>query len=159
LHRSGQITQKWVEGSPLAANIPAMAWRYLLAAVVLACGGIVTLPAGAVENAPATPIAPPAQATTICMSRGQQYKIGDYACLPGCHGRQRYARCDAIAEAASWTFISDVCPMADLAPPAPGAYSPAPVVTAMNEIPVQMATTPAGRTLPVQGPYCDDEFH
>ena len=98
-------------------------------------------------------------ATLICLSRGQQYKIGDYACLPGCHGRQRYARCDAVAETASWTFISDVCPMALRSSPTPGENSPVPVVTAMSEIPVQMAATPAAKEMQAQGPYCDEEFH
>jgi len=125
-----------------------MARRAILHAFLAAAAGFAAAPSFAADNA-----------TVICTSGGNQYKIGDYACLPGCHGRQRYARCDAVAEAASWTFISDVCPMALRSLPAPGENSPVPVVTAMTEIPVQMAATPAAKEVQAQGPYCDDEFH
>ena len=124
-----------------------MARRAILHAFLLFASGFASAPGFA------------ADATLICLSGGNQYKVGDYACIPGCHGRQRYARCDAVAETASWTFISDVCPMALRSLPAPGENSPVPVVTAMSEIPVQMAATPAAKEVQAQGPYCDDEFH
>jgi hypothetical protein len=74
-------------------------------------------------------------ATAICLNAGHQYQVGDYACLPGCHGRQRYARCDALGTNASWTYISEVCPIAVLSPPEPRGTSMRPVVTAMSPIP------------------------
>lgn len=74
-------------------------------------------------------------ATLTCFNGGNQYKIGDYACIPACRGRQRYARCDAIASKASWTFISDVCPVAAVSPAARGGVSFAPVESAMTPIP------------------------
>ena len=43
--------------------------------------------------------------------------------------------------------------------PTPGENSPVPVKTAMSEIPVQMAATPAAKEMQAQGPYCDEEFH
>jgi hypothetical protein len=75
----------------------------------------------------------------LCLNGGHQYKVGDYACIPGCHGRQRYARCDAIATQASWTFISDVCPVALLSPAVPADVSLAPVESAMTPIPFVLA--------------------
>ncbi|MCB1488744.1 MAG: hypothetical protein KDJ88_14975 [Bauldia sp.] len=68
------------------------------------------------------------------MSAGNQYQVGDYACIPACHGRQRFARCDSVADSATWTYISDVCPSALLTPKTPPA-SFAPVTTAMSPVP------------------------
>ena len=39
--------------------------------------------------------------------------------IAACHGKRRLARCDAIAEKASWTYISDACPSAMINPPWP----------------------------------------
>lgn len=82
--------------------------------------------------------APAAEATLVCMNAGRQYQVGDYACIPACHGRQRYARCDAVAENASWTYISDVCPVALLAPAQPRAASLAPVNSRMTPLPLNI---------------------
>jgi hypothetical protein len=76
-------------------------------------------------------------ATPICINAGHQYRVGDYACLPGCHGRQRYARCDVLGAATSWTYISDVCPIALLSPALPARASLS-VATAMSPIPYQV---------------------
>lgn len=81
-------------------------------------------------------------ATPLCINAGHQYQVGDYACLPGCHGRQRYARCDALGAAASWTYISEVCPIAMLEPATPvnatltvsAAMSPIPFKVTMSAI-------------------------
>jgi len=73
-------------------------------------------------------------ASPICLNAGHQYQVGDYACLPGCHGRQRYARCDALGVAASWTYISEVCPIASIAPELPDRATLT-VTTAMSPIP------------------------
>ena len=76
-------------------------------------------------------------ATPLCLNAGYQYQVGDYACLPGCHGRQRYARCDALGVAASWTYISEVCPIALISPAMP-ASATLTVATAMSPIPYQV---------------------
>ena len=84
-------------------------------------------------------------ATPLCINAGHQYQIGDYACLPGCHGRQRYARCDVLGASASWTYISEVCPIALISPPMPGGATLV-VATAMSPIPYRVtmsAITPA----------------
>jgi hypothetical protein len=80
-----------------------------------------------------------ADASLVCVNAGRHYKVGDYACLPACHGRQRYARCDAVAEHASWTYISDVCPIALLDPAQPQAASFAPADSVMTPIPLNIA--------------------
>lgn len=110
----------------MGAKIPLMAAFRILGAALLATGFLVGS-AGAQDT------------TLLCLNGGNQYKVGDYACIPGCHGRQRYARCDAIATEASWTFISDVCPVALLSPAAPVDVSLAPVQSAMTPIPFVLA--------------------
>lgn len=80
-----------------------------------------------------------ADVSLVCVNAGRQYKVGDYACLPACHGRQRYARCDAVAAHASWTYISDVCPMALLAPAQPQAASFAAADSLMTPLPLNIA--------------------
>jgi len=75
-------------------------------------------------------------ADLACLSEGHSYRIGEYACLPACHGKFRYARCDAVASAASWTFISDTCPSALLTPVLPARASLVPAVTAMTPRPL-----------------------
>ena len=79
-------------------------------------------------------------ATPTCINAGNRYQGGDYACLPACHGRQRYARCDALGGAATWTYVSEVCPMALLSqrPPEMATLS---VKTAMSPIPFAVAVS------------------
>lgn len=76
-------------------------------------------------------------ATPLCLNAGRQYQIGDYACLPGCHGRQRYARCDSLGASATWTYISDVCPIALMSPAMPDNATLS-VATAMSPIPYRV---------------------
>ncbi len=76
-------------------------------------------------------------ASPICLNAGYQYQVGDYACLPGCHGRQRYARCDVLGSATSWTYISEVCPIAMISPAMPRSATLT-VVTAMSPIPYEV---------------------
>lgn len=95
--------------------------RLLAVAAVLAAAGGQT-PSAAQE------------ASLFCLNAGNRYQVGDYACLPGCHGRQRYARCDAVAQNASWTYISDVCPIALFAPLPPADATAMPAATAMSPI-------------------------
>ena len=77
--------------------------------------------------APVTPLpdtAPnlstPENQTLSCLANGQAYTPGEVACVPGCHGRQRLARCDALAAKADWTTLSDSCPSARMTPLPPG---------------------------------------
>lgn len=81
-----------------------------LAALVLAMTGLASgaLPAVAQQSAPA------------CVSRGVAYRPGETVCIPACHGRQRLARCDMAGNVASWTTLSDSCPVASVRPE-PGA--------------------------------------
>jgi hypothetical protein len=102
-------------------------------------GQIFSIAAVMVASSAALPAAA-AEATAFCMNAGNRYQVGDYACLPGCHGRQRYARCDAIAQSASWTYISDVCPMALFTPDPPVGVTAAPVATAMSPIPYDITS-------------------
>ena len=76
------------------------------------------------------------EATLVCLSSGHSYQVGDFACIPACHGKLRYARCAMVKEKASWTFISDVCPSANLTPPEPTGVTLMPVATAMSPIPL-----------------------
>ncbi len=76
---------------------------------------------------PATPLpdsAPnlstPENQVLSCLANGQAYTPGEVACVPGCHGRQRLARCDALSTNADWTTISDSCPSALITPLPPG---------------------------------------
>ncbi len=79
-------------------------------------------------TAPSTPIpdstpnlsTPPSDQTLSCLANGQAYTPGEVACVPGCHGRQRLARCDAASTSADWTTISDACPSALMTPLPPG---------------------------------------
>lgn len=52
------------------------------------------------------------QTGLICTSGGVNYQVGDIACIPACHGRERLARCIVSNGAASWSTISESCPSA-----------------------------------------------
>lgn len=73
----------------------------------------------------------------VCVGAGNFYQVGDYACLPGCHGRQRYARCDTLGASAAWTYISEVCPIASISPELP-ADATLTVTTVMSPIPYRV---------------------
>ena len=78
-----------------------------------------------------------AEATPACQNSGRDYRVGEYACIPACHGQRRLARCDAAAQSASaaWTYVSDVCPSAMLVP-APWDATARPIQAAMTPIPL-----------------------
>ncbi len=76
-----------------------------------------------------------ADATAVCLNSGRQYKVGEFACIPACHGQRRLARCDKVAETASWTYVSDACPSA-LLPPGLLDASARPMPVAMTPIPL-----------------------
>ena len=69
--------------------------------------------------------------TALCTNSGNEYKVGEYACIAACHGARRLARCDAVAQTASWTYVSDACPSAML-PPSLMESCAKPIVTAMS---------------------------
>ena len=74
--------------------------------------------------------------TLACTNAGMQYKVGEFACIAACHQRRRLARCDAVAEKASWTYVEESCPTAMLNPPWPSDWSEIPVLTAMSPTPL-----------------------
>jgi hypothetical protein len=114
---------------------------------ILTAGILTALSAApaAAQDAPATPAppavtpAPPAPKSPVtCTSAGNTYQLGDYACLPACHGRRRLARCDAVGQAGSWTYVSNACPSAMINTPWPASWTQLPVATAMTPIPVSV---------------------
>jgi hypothetical protein len=105
-----------------------------LAAIALA-GALVGLPALGAETAPGMAVAPAPNAAVVCVNSGNQYRVGEYACIAACHGERRLARCDAMAEHASWTFVSNVCPSALLPRPLREATGK-PIAAAMTPIPL-----------------------
>ncbi|HMN87380.1 MAG TPA: hypothetical protein PKA74_15530 [Bauldia sp.] len=77
-----------------------------------------------------------AQTALVCINAGIQYKVGEFACIAACHGQRRLARCDVVAEQASWTTVSEVCPSAMIVPPWPTDWSEIPAVSATTPKPV-----------------------
>ncbi len=115
----------------MIALVLAMVTRHFLKAAVFSVAGFASLPALAAE---------------LCLNAGVQYKVGEYACIAACHGDRRLARCDALAQTASWTYISDACPSAMINQPWPSEWTEIPVVAAMTPIPLTVnlsAPTPA----------------
>jgi hypothetical protein len=51
-----------------------------------------------------------------CIANGQSYAPGEIACVPGCHGRQRLARCDMAGASVGWTTVANDCPTAAVTP-------------------------------------------
>ena len=100
-----------------------------------------TLAVSAAAMAPAA--AQDATPMPVCVGSGHQYQVGDYACLPGCHGRQRYARCDSLGASAAWTYISEVCPIASISPelPADATLTVTTVIAATSESAVAPAAS------------------
>lgn len=78
----------------------------------------------------------PAVTTAVCTNAGTQYKVGEYACIAACHGQRRLARCDAAAQSASWTYVSETCPSAMINPAWPSDWTETPAVSEMTPIPV-----------------------
>ncbi len=91
-----------------------------------------TLPAA--PAVPATPF-PPAASPSVCLSAGNTYHVGEYACIPACHGQRRLARCDTSGQLASWTYVSNACPSAMINTPWPSDWSALPVPTDMTPLP------------------------
>ena len=104
-------------------RLSVMGKRRLLQSAILVATSMVASPSFAQD------------ATFLCLNSGREYKIGEFACIPACHGQRRLARCDVVAEKASWTYVSDVCPSA-LLPPAPSDTNMRPVAVAMTPLPL-----------------------
>ncbi len=112
-----------------------MAKGWMLAAGILMA--LSAVPAAG-QDAPATPApsAPPSASPTVCTSAGNTYQVGDYACIPACHGQRRLARCDVAGQSASWTYVSNACPSAMINAPWPSDWSQIPAATDMTPLPV-----------------------
>ena len=113
-----------------------MAKRWMLAAGILTA--LSASPAAA-QDAPAPPTPTLACApglAAVCTSAGNTYSAGDYACIPACHGQRRLARCDAVGQSASWTYVSNACPSAMINAPWPSDWSELPAATDMTPLPV-----------------------
>ena len=74
----------------------------------------------------------------ICMNAGNQYAVGEFACIAACHERRRLARCDRTASSASWTYASEACPSAMINPPWPSDHTELAAVTVMSPIPLDV---------------------
>jgi hypothetical protein len=115
----------------------------LLTALVVSAGagGLVAQDTGEPQAtpipAPSPDLSTPENQQLSCLANGQAYTPGEIACVPGCHGSQRLARCEAIRSTADWTTISDNCPTARLTPLPPGnpAYPTVMVCTLMTHAP------------------------
>lgn len=79
--------------------------------------------------------------TLACLNAGVQYEVGEFACIAACHERRRLARCDAIAEKTSWTYVEESCPTAMINAPWPSDWSEVPVLTAMSPTPLVVNLT------------------
>ncbi len=77
-------------------------------------------------------------AALACMNAGNQYAVGEFACIAACHERRRLARCDQTASSASWTYVSEACPSAMINPPWPGDHTELAAVTVMSPIPLDV---------------------
>jgi hypothetical protein len=96
--------------------------------ILVGMTGIFGAPAFAQDAPPVT--------TAVCTNAGTQYKVGEYACIAACHGQRRLARCDAAAQSASWTYVSDACPSAMINPAWPSDWTETPALSEMTPIPV-----------------------
>lgn len=109
------------------ANIGTMTRLGLMAALAVAGVGVGAAVAQEDEQ----------NATLVCTNAGVQYSVGEYACIPACRGQRRLARCDTVAERASWTYVDDACPSAMIInPPWPSDWTEVPVVAVMTPIPL-----------------------
>ncbi len=105
---------------------------------MLAAGMIAALSAipAAAQDAPTTPALPAPASPAVCTSAGNTYNVGDFACIPACHGQRRLARCDVAGQSASWTYVSNACPSAMINAPWPSDWSQLPAATDMTPLPV-----------------------
>jgi hypothetical protein len=98
--------------------------------------GLVGIALAALCAGPALAEDAPTASTLVCTNAGTQYKVGEYACIAACHGQRRLARCDAVAQSASWTYVSDACPSAMINPAWPSDWTETPALADMTPLPV-----------------------
>ncbi len=110
-----------------------MAQRWMLAAGIIV---VLSATPAVSQDAPTTPALPAPASSAVCTSAGNTYNVGDYACIPACHGQRRLARCDAAGQSASWTYVSNACPSAMINAPWPSDWSQIPAATDMTPLPV-----------------------
>lgn len=82
--------------------------------------------------------APPAATTLACTNAGLRYQPGEFACIAACHGQRRLARCDAVTDKATWTYVQESCPTSMINAPWPSQWTEVPAVAAMSPIPVNV---------------------
>jgi hypothetical protein len=109
-----------------------LAHRTKLTAALFAAA-MVAGPAGAQDQNSTT--------TLACINAGIQYKVGEFACIAACHQQRRLARCDAVAEKASWTYVEESCPTAMINAPWPSDWTEVPVLTSMSPTPLVVNLT------------------
>ena len=104
---------------------------------MIAAGMLAALSAtpAAAQDAPVSPAQPQAS-PAVCLNAGNSYKVGEYACIAACHGERRLARCDAVGQAVSWTYVSNACPSAMINTPWPSDWSQIPVAADMTPVPL-----------------------
>ena len=87
------------------------------------------------EDAPSSGGAP---VTLACTNAGLHYQPGEFACIAACHGQRRLARCDAVTDKATWTYVQESCPTSMINAPWPSEWSEVPAIAAMSPIPVNV---------------------
>ena len=100
-----------------------MAKRQISIPTAMVLAGLTMLPAAAQE------------ADSICRNAGNEYKVGDFACIAACHGARRLAQCKQASYGTTWIYVSDVCPSAHVVPPPRANTSQIPTVAAMTPLP------------------------
>lgn len=98
----------------------------------------------------ATAVAVPALAqdgpetALACVNAGNNYSVGEFACIAACYHPRRLARCDVVSEKPTWTYVSETCPSAMLPdPPAVDDLSAIPAAFAMSPMPARYSPVPA----------------
>lgn len=72
---------------------------------------------------------------SLCRNAGNEYKVGEFACIAACHGARRLAQCKQASYGTTWIYVSDVCPSAHVVPPPRDNASQIPTVAAMTPLP------------------------
>lgn len=88
------------------------------------------------QPAPPSTDAPATNTQIACVNAGLSYHAGEFACIAACHGRRRLARCDALADKGSWTYVSEACPTSMINQPWPSEWTEMPAVAAMTPVPL-----------------------
>ena len=115
-------------------------WRIIGAAAVAA---VLAAGPAAAQGSQSGPTSGPAT-SAACTTGGVKYAVGEYACIPVCHGARRLARCDTLpaafqTQSGTWTYVSDACPsVMIIRPPWPNDWTQLPPAAEMTPLPVQV---------------------